>query len=648
MKEEKTRNTRNKRNSRKYSTKAFRDFRFFRVFRVFSSASIFVLILGTAASVFAQSSNFGDISIKIESITSGATGVGYDEYRATIINHSPNKSHRVTLTAPASPVRNSGARIDELNRTVEVAPASTAKVSLFLPELPLAGIDFAVVIDGQQQQDPVPIDSARSGAWVRRVNNKVYLLVSQSVGKSGLMNDSTLEKGLADASGNIDVAYLSYEFPLSEWSANWLGYSRFDGVVVSADDLQSMPEGVRSALLRYVECGGSMLVLGSWETPAQWQARPQLVLTIKSEDEDETETETETELKKKSLSSAAPIKNDLKTYYVGFGTLSMTGATDPQQIAVSQWNGLKFDWEGSRQDDRYYASISDINQRFSVIDRIGVPVRGLFILMILFVIVIGPINMIWLARRKKKIWLLWTIPAISLLTCLVISAFSLFGEGLSATSRTEAMTILDEVSRRATTIGWTAFYSPITPGEGLHFSYDTELQAQLPRRWEFGSGGGPARGVDWTSDQHLASEWITARVPAYFKFRKSETRRERLTVREEADGSVGIVNGLGAGIRQLWWADGKGDIYTATNIPAGAESKLTAINLKATVNAVRLRDVFLEDDWLGEFNTIEVNPRMSLRSNSYIAVLDASPFVEEGLRDVKTRKAKTLVYGIQR
>jgi hypothetical protein len=44
---------------------------------------------------------------------------------------------------------------------------------------------------------------------------------------------------------------------------------------------------------------------------------------------------------------------------------------------------------------------------------------------------------------------------------------------------------------------------------------------------------------------------------------------------------------------------------------------------------------------------MEVNPREALAAGCYLAVLDASPFVEEGLRDVKTRKVKTLVYGIQ-
>jgi hypothetical protein len=456
------------------------------------------------------------------------------------------------------------------------------------------------------------------------------------------MNEPEVEEGLKDSSGIDNVAYLPYEFPLSEWSSNWLGYSRFDGVLVTADDLRSMPESVRTALWGYVESGGSLLVLGPWEAPRQWRTRRQTAITLKFAEEEESENESESN----TPSSVAPARHDLQFFYVGFGVLTTTGAADPKQISAAEWSRMKLFWEGSRSDENYYASISDINREFPVVERIGIPVRGLFALMILFVIVIGPINLIWLARGKKKMWLLWTVPVISLLTCLVISAFALFGEGVSATARTEALTILDETSHRATTVGWMAFYSPITSGGGLHFSPETELMPRLPG-WEYGRGGGVGRTLDWTNDQHLGSEWITARVPAYFKFRKGQTRRERLILREQAEDRVSVVNGLGADIRQLWWADERGNIYTATNIPAGAESRLTSVNLQAAGRVDILREVFTDNDWLKQFNIIEVNPRETLAPNSYLAVFDASPFVEDSLGNVKTRKAKTMVYGIR-
>jgi hypothetical protein len=594
-------------------------FRTFVTFVVNLLACLFVVL---STSISAQTKQFGDISVRVESIASSIEyGNGYEEYRATIVNLSSQRAHQVTL---ASAVSGSGANNLILRRTVDVAASSTSQVSLFRPQSDPSGIDFNVIIDGVQQEDAVPAMVARTGAWVRRANNRLSLLISQRVNRSKLMSEAAVEEGLKEPAAEIDVAYLPYDVPLNEWSANWLGYTQFDGIILTSDDLREMPPGVHSALWSYLECGGSLLVIGSWEAPQQWEGRQH------------------------SIISATNRRNDLSFYYIGFGALIQTGNVDPKQIDTSQWADIKNHWEVSRPEKSfprvYFTPLAQINKEFPVIDGIGVPVRGFFILMIVFVIVIGPLNLIWLSRKRRKIWLLWTVPAISLLTTLAVSSFALFREGLNATARTEAMTILDEVSHRATSIGWTGFYSPVTSGEGLHFTYDTELSPKM--HWNSRYGDGPIRTIDWTHDQHLASEWITARVPVYFTFRKSETRRERLTVREGENGSISLVNGLGADIRQLWWADKTGELYTATNIPAGAESQLTPINLKASGVAGTLRDVYI-DNWLEMFNTMEVNPREALAAGCYLAVLDASPFVEEGLRDVKPRKAKTLVYGIQ-
>jgi hypothetical protein len=595
----------------------FRLFRYFRLFRILLAC----LFIFPSASISAQTKQFGDISVRVESIASSVEyGYGYEEYRATIVNLSSQRAHQVTLVASAS---GSGMNNNVFRRTVEVAAYSTSQISLFRPQSYPSGIDLAVIIDGERQKDAVPAEATRTGAWVQRANNRLTLLISQRVSRSKLMSEAAVEEGLKEAT-EIDVAYLPYDVPLNEWSANWLGYTQFDGIVLTSDDLREMPSGVHSALWSYVECGGSLLVIGSWEAPQQWEGRQH------------------------SIISASDRRNDLPFYYIGFGTLIPTGNVDPKQIDADQWTDIKNHWKGSRTEKlfprAYFTQLAEINKEFPVIDRIGVPVRGFFILMIVFVIVIGPLNLIWLSRRRKKIWLLWTVPAISLVTTLAVSSFAFLSEGLSATARMEAMTILDEVSHRATSIGWIGFYSPVTPSEGLHFSYDTELSPKI--YWDYKYGEGPIRTIDWTHDQHLASEWITARVPVYFTFRKSESRRERLTVREGENGSISLVNGLGADIRQLWWADKTGELYTATNIPAGAESQLTPINLKASGAANRLRDVYIKN-WLEMFNTMEVNPREALAAGCYLAVLDASPFVEEGLRDVKTRKVKTLVYGIQ-
>jgi hypothetical protein len=226
---------------------------------------------------------------------------------------------------------------------------------------------------------------------------------------------------------------------------------------------------------------------------------------------------------------------------------------------------------------------------------------------------------------------------------LIVAGFSLFGEGWNATARTEALTILDENEHRATTIGWTGFYSPITPSEGLHFGYDTELIPQIPNSWNY-RGRLPERTIDWTNDQHLESGWVSARVPAFFKLRKSEARRERLNIRQAGNETI-LVNGLGAEIAQVWWADASGKIYSTTNIAAGEQASLKATELKAAGTPSRLREAY-DGDWLKQFKTFSAEPQTVLMPNCYMAVLNGSPFVEEGLKNVKTRTGRNLVYGV--
>src|SRR5262245_15820016 len=595
-----------------------------RVILLFFLRSIVVLIaMRITVSAQGDPKTYGDVTVKIEAVTSGfTTGImptGYEEYRATITHNFLTKPHQVTLIGQNEGSISGGPRYFEFKRTVDVAPGGTATISLLKPPLSQNGIIFTILIDGARQEESMYVDGGRAGVWVRQSINRLFILTSGRVGESGLMNEPAAFSGLKDSTGNLDVAYLSYGFPPNEWSANWLGYTGLDGVIVTAEELRAMPHGVLSALQYYLECGGAIHVIGPWEIPVQWSARGEVV-------------------------------NGLMTYYVGFGVLTSTGSM--ARINTDQWKSIKLFWEGSRAETAEamattFRDLADINKEFEVVDRVGIPVRGLFILMIAFVIVIGPVNLIWLARRRKKIWMLWTVPMVSLITCLAVTAFALLSEGVSAISRIEALTILDEMSHRATTLGWTAYYSPFTPSEGLHFSYDTELMPQIPVKMLYRPGRGNGRGVDWTNDQHLTTEWLTARIPAYFKLRKSETRRERLTLSETGDGAPSIVNGLGADIRQLWWADSSGNIYTTTNVPAGAQGSLTPINIRAAGPKNFLRSLSSSTNWLDEFDKLEKSPSVSLRANCYLAVIEASPFVEEGLRGARVKKVRTLVYGIR-
>jgi hypothetical protein len=583
------------------------------------------LLCASLAAASAYATDYGDISVKVETVTLGLSESGYGEYRVIIVNRSRTKSHRVTIEISSAGLYGQA----EARRTVDVAPSSTMTIPLIAPGSGYRAV-ADVLIDGSRQNEVVDVDFSRTNAWVSRSVNRFFLLVSPDVEKSGLMNDAAVVKGFENAGGDNEVAYLAYKSPTPEWSANWVGYSSYDGVMITAEELRGAPDAVRSALWRFAECGGSLLIIGGSEIPAQWRARRV----------NEVEVAYPSDPSKKYSWPLSPLT---QSYNVGFGRATLIDAAGVKSVLPTQWSAIKEGWAGSRPTGKNYSDIVEVNKDFPVIERIGIPVRGLFVLMLMFVFVIGPINLIWLARRRKKIWMLWTVPAIASVACLAVTGFALLGEGLSATSRTEAFTILDESSHRASTIGWTAFYAPITPSDGAHFSYDTELAPVRPQIWnDFRRG----RTIDLSNDQHLDSGWITARVPAYFRFRKSETRRERLTVRQDGAGAISVVNGLGVDVRELVLADRNGKVYSATGVRAGAETKLSPAQLTLVENKAGMRELFTADDWPKKMNEVAANPGRYLAPGCYLATLDASPFVEEGLKNVGARKGRALVYGI--
>ncbi|MEP7342583.1 MAG: hypothetical protein ABI977_32950 [Acidobacteriota bacterium] len=611
----------------------------------FQLCLILALAFALSAPTFAQGQTYGDITIIVEAMHSnaryGGIGRGYAEFRATITNNSSDKTHRVEVEMGTY-----GDGREQVRRAVELSPHATSLISLFALGNRGWSREAAIIIDGERQNADVEIGENRIGSVGSRVSEGFDLLLSPNIFKSDLQAGNKLETVLQTSSGGVLISTQAYNFPFTEWSTNWLSYSRFSCVVIYADELNAAPEAVRSALMRYVERGGTLLVVGNWQVPPQWLPRQGLLKDDElSAEESKAEKENDaTNVMLASGSSRPKYQKDLPLFYIGFGTVVVANSIDPSQIGINQWKRLRWNFNASRNPIDRFETLAGINQAFQVVERFGVPVRGLFALMLAFVIVIGPINLIWLARRKRKIWMLWTVPLIALVTCLAIASFSLFGEGWSATARTESLTLLDETAHRATTIGWVGFYSPITPSDGLHFSYDTELDPQLQSGWG-GGRGGIGNTVDWTNDQHLASGWVLARVPAFFKLRKSETRRERLSIRQEANGTTTLVNGLGAPITDVWWADGNGKIHSAANVPAGAQASLKSTGVQAAGQASTLRDAFGQD-WLAQFKIFTEQPQTVLMPNSYLAVLDGSPFVEEGLKNVKTRKARNLVYGI--
>ena len=417
--------------------------------------------------------------------------------------------------------------------------------------------------------------------------------------------------GPPSTSGMPAYTLLRCELPAPEWSESWLSYTPYDAVALSATDLKSLSPAAFSALWSYVECGGSVVVFGGTALPEPWRSFP-----------------------KHSV-------NQGELRHIGLGLCLTYEASQISAVSSSEVKRITSAVENSARTWQALPNLETANQSFPVIDNFHVPVRSTVFVMLLFVIAIGPINLIVLSRTNRRTWLLWTIPAISFLTCLLVFAYSFLREGVTPDTRIAGITILDQANRRAASIGLTAFYCPLTPSQGLLFSSETEA-TPLVETWNYGRG--TSREVDWSQGQHFGRGWVSARVPAHFYLRKAETRRERLEF-ENQNGQTTVVNGLGATIKNLWLADGDSHVFVATNISAGQKFTLPA-------STVLLK----KEEQQGAHGLLEkcgaraeiTDGTPFLQPNTYVAELDTNPFLENGLgakaQSARTR-SKAVVFG---
>ena len=631
-------------------------------------AGLVAMLLSPAAAVAGQSIRYGDVRVQIHDPVHVRTFHGYATYRFTVSNASRQRSHVVRLEF-------GGRHTDELvlSRTVVVEPGRTVGASVRQPAAPI-GYGCDVYVDGERQE--YAFAGAESG--LHRPEEAYWHYRSSGIPGPACLASRTVERrfdgiGPIGPVGNIPTGQstelrVGYsERPVEEWDVSWLDYSRFDCVAVTADEWDHLPETVRTALLRYVSCGGVLGLLGevtpspNWQPGAPLPAPPQVSVSSGSPSFviPAAPGSVAPGAPPPEAPEPAPAREIAPDCYgLGFGLIVVSDR--PRELAEALYAA----GHETAQAFDHRMGVNEAHDQFPVAESLGVPARGMLLLMLGFVVLIGPVTVLYLARTNRRTWLLWTIPAISLLTCGIVFGYSVFSEGFTGRSRVAAWTILDQRTHEATTIGYAGYYSPLTPGGGLRFSADTELTPQWGALHGFGFRGesqwqGPWR-IDWTEGQHLQAGWIKSRIPVYFQLRKCQTRRERLTLqRDEADPEkLTIVNGLGAAIRDLQLVDHDGTFYVAEHVEAGQKAALVRVgpldeNRNSRGKFAGPREVFASAyGWaypmlmarapLG----VSAKPPGPIRAGMYLAVLDAAPFVEEALQGAEPREHLTIVLGI--
>ncbi|HSR70617.1 MAG TPA: hypothetical protein VLU25_22005 [Acidobacteriota bacterium] len=559
-------------------------------------------------------------------VNSALTMHGYAEYRIRLTNTS-QESHLVELIAPHEDIQQAGPwGMNRIVRRLKAGPGADLVVSLLQPPLMLPGGGrLRVRVDGQEFERAFAHSGYHASQYGQRLSVLLspaaqhlqiplrqahQRLMSGSVSASPGVRPPTVTVTPAPSGAPVkQFQAIVAEQGVRQWSSNWLAHSRFDALALSSRELSAAPAAVQQAIYDFVALGGTLVVLGP--LPAGWPQWP-----------------TQETVMPGSVEA-----------YIGFGgVLSLPSAGWTLPDSAGDWTIQHI----GQTANPLYSPLSggQMPSITLVTEDIRLPVRGLFLLTVLFALLLGPANVFFLHRRKRRVWLWWTVPATALATTGLLIGFALFVEGSQVHVRTRSMTMLDERSDRAFTLGDQGFYSTRTLPQGILFNEHTEAVPLLDRESGFST-----RRLLLQDGLRFEAGWLSARIPIHFQLRQAERRRERLPVKIEA-GSVEVTNGLGAHIQQMWFCAPDGGVYWGSQLAPGQSALLKPSGRK------RPQDFPVPSLWrfyyAGGWETEAFVPRNIdyLRPGTYVAVLSDAPFVELGVPRVTRPDRFAIVFGI--
>ena len=388
---------------------------------------------------------------------------------------------------------------------------------------------------------------------------------------------------------------------------NWLGYTSLRAVLVGPSEWAHLTEAQKNALLAWTACGGDLfLVDGNAAT-----AIP-------------------------GLRETAAAAGSARAYFFGRvhepTSASVTAAgladvlTNTALLQDENWAlpaNKAVDW-GKIAGRGFLLTIPGVE---------GIPARAFFFILVVFSIVIGPLNYWLLWRARRQVLLVLTTPLISAIFILVLGGYVLAGEGVGVRGRALSFTMLDQVRKQAATRASSSLYAAgMAPAGGLRFARDEAVFPIGPT----GDGSRDTLVMDLTESQRFAAGVINARSPTNLETISFRPARERLNF-SRADAGVTVVNGLDATIRTLIYRSGDAVHHLTSPLQPGQTGNL-ASRLRHTPNELTAG---LPLALSKRFEHLLQNPP----DGSYLAVVERSPFWNPGVAVVEERGSFHVVFG---
>jgi hypothetical protein len=539
-----------------------------------------------------------DLEVVIDSRWCGTGSGGYYPIRFRVVNRGKDRELTFRYASRGAP---------DVRRTVAVPQNATTRFTLSIPCVgpgtygQLTVLDRGRAIPDLGKSISLP-DVHRDGT-----PRPALLVVSPATVDCALFEEAV------NASWGASSGPYAYGGSTSDHEIirpgmlpeSWIDYSGVDLVAVPLATLDGLSAAERSAIVKWVHAGGTLIVYDVKEPPP---ASKKLADLLDLERHAAVTEWSMADPRTRRVVSAVTVSTVAGAETTGSAVRRDFDWPDKafamrrvMHGAVCGFSGNPFpgtpnDWDWFlrtlSQDRASWTGRHGLSSRLPNLEFLaflvpsvkGVPVAAFLVLITLFTIVIGPLNYLWLWRQRRLYLLVITIPLVAFATSLALFGYSAVAHGFGTRSRVRSLTLLDQKANSAVTMSRLSLYSGLAPSGGLTFSPETAVYPIWPPDMSFDSGV-----LDWTDKQRLESGWLRSRTRTQFYTVAHRDQRGRVDVTPGA-GGVKIANGLEWDLEALVVADESGTMCYGSDIPAGASADLSRITPQQRQSVVELLD----------------------------------------------------------
>jgi hypothetical protein len=441
---------------------------------------------------------------------------GFTPLEVTLNNSDP-VPHSVRLS-----FQGYGSGTPYTTRSVELAPHQRLATHLLIP---------APVSSGSLTVEGSKVTSRTIGIYLEEPSAIPTIVL----GTSKAFEANT---GLARAEDSqtplVNARFLSVQDAPREMAA-YVGYP----VVLGTEDVASVPSDVWAALENYAAVGGSLVV-----------GRPSRDVR-----------------QRLPMFDREPERNAWNAYGFGSVYLCQTGAAECGGAVKSISETYRLPLEPIGPPPRWETSRYALRDGLApLLPNALVPLGRFLILIFLFSLVVGPGGLM-LARRKGPVALLIGVPAVALLTCLIIIGDSVLGDGFVTHASRYSFTFLDRARDRLVTSSVSGYYANLAPDKVRIPSSAVLIAPMELEEWLVD--------VDWAGGGVVVDGFLPSRTYVEWGELAVVSTRARLVARKEGEGWK-VQNALGASLRAGYVLLEK-KWYALPELADGAEGRVTEV-----------------------------------------------------------------------